>query len=408
MTATPAGMTYADYLKLDQLLSAQQPLSDLHDEMLFIVIHQTKELWMKEMLHELRLAISLVGDDRFAEAYKAMARISRIQAVMTLSWDVLSTLTPVDYMKFRHVLGTISGFQSAQFREIEYRLGLKEPSFLDHYDEGSDRARASCSRRSTSRACAKRRSARSNGPGSTSATARSRRSPPPGSIVYRDAERWFELYELAEKLVDIDDALAMLAAQACADRRADHRQQARYRRLGRRALSALDPRQARVPRAVVAEDRSLSFKRLFSRSLSADPERLHFAAHSHHLWPDASFDGQVAAWTDAARLADRKWDRIMDEVWPEAQACRARARQRRSGRHRLFVEHARFPGPPGRRGCPRADPRRLRVLTSDGEFHSARRQFARWAEEGWLALDERGGRSTACSTSWRARAASMI
>ena len=78
MTATPAGMTYADYLKLDQLLSAQQPLSKLHDEMLFIVIHQTKELWMKEMLHELVLAIDLISEDRFAEAYKSMARISRI------------------------------------------------------------------------------------------------------------------------------------------------------------------------------------------------------------------------------------------------------------------------------------------------------------------------------------------
>src|ERR671939_17178 len=133
MPAPPAGMTYADYLKLDQLLSAQQPLSGLHDEMLFIVIHQTKELWMKEMLHELRLAIALLGEERFAEAYKAMARISRIQAVMTLSWDVLSTLTPVDYMKFRHVLGTSSGFQSAQFREIEYRLGLKQPTYVEHY-----------------------------------------------------------------------------------------------------------------------------------------------------------------------------------------------------------------------------------------------------------------------------------
>ena len=98
MTATPAGMTYADYLKLDSLLSAQQPISDLHDEMLFVIIHQTKELWMKQMLHELRLAISLLGEDRFAEAYKAMARISRIQSVMTLSWDVLSTLTPVDFL----------------------------------------------------------------------------------------------------------------------------------------------------------------------------------------------------------------------------------------------------------------------------------------------------------------------
>src|SRR5436190_19242085 len=137
MTATPAGMTYADYLKLDQLLSAQKPLSDLHDEMLFIVIHQTKELWMKQLLHELRFAVTLVQEDRFAEAYKAMARISRIQAVMTLSWDVLSTLTPVDYLKFRNVLGTSSGFQSEQFREIEFRLGLKEPNFLQQYDEGS-------------------------------------------------------------------------------------------------------------------------------------------------------------------------------------------------------------------------------------------------------------------------------
>src|SRR6476619_7627112 len=137
MTATPAGMTYAEYLKLEPLLSAQQPLSNLHDEMLFIVIHQTKELWMKELLHELRYAIGLVEADRFAEAYKAMARISRIQAVMTLSWDVLSTLTPVDYLKFRSVLGTSSGFQSAQFREIEFRLGIKAPNFVNHYAEAS-------------------------------------------------------------------------------------------------------------------------------------------------------------------------------------------------------------------------------------------------------------------------------
>src|SRR5436309_15394655 len=142
MSATPNGMTYADYLRLDTLLSAQQPLSDHHDEMLFIIIHQAKELWMKELLHELRFAAGLIGDDRYAEAYKAMARISRIQAVMTLSWDVLSTLTPVDYLKFRSVLGTASGFQSAQFREIEYRLGLKDPSYLQHYAEGTqERAR---------------------------------------------------------------------------------------------------------------------------------------------------------------------------------------------------------------------------------------------------------------------------
>jgi tryptophan 2,3-dioxygenase len=207
MTATPAGMTYADYLKLDQLLSAQQPLSNLHDEMLFIVIHQTKELWMKEMLHELELAIGLVGEDRFAEAYKAMARISRIQAVMTLSWDVLSTLTPVDYMKFRDVLGTSSGFQSAQFREIEYRLGLKNPAFLEHYDVGTtarSRLQAALDQPSLREAAtgALVRAGLDIGDGSPEALAAA------WLQVYRDAERWFDLYELAEKLVDIDDALA--------------------------------------------------------------------------------------------------------------------------------------------------------------------------------------------------------
>ena len=207
MTATPAGMTYADYLKLDQLLTAQQPLSDLHDEMLFIVIHQTMELWMKELLHELKFAIALVEDDRFAEAYKAMARISRIQAVMTLSWDVLSTLTPVDYLRFRNVLGTSSGFQSAQFREIEFRLGLKEKNFVSHYDEGSpERAalRKALDEPSLREAAigALERAGFDLGDRSAEAIAAA------WLEVYRDAERWFDLYELAEKLVDIDDALA--------------------------------------------------------------------------------------------------------------------------------------------------------------------------------------------------------
>jgi tryptophan 2,3-dioxygenase len=207
MTATPAGMTYADYLKLDQLLGAQRPLSELHDEMLFIIIHQTKELWMKQMLYELRLAIELVERDRFAEAYKAMARISRIQAVMTLSWDVLSTLTPVDYLKFRSVLGTSSGFQSEQFREIEFRLGLKEPNFVNHYKDGSSERLAleaalhAPSLREASHG-ALERAGFDLADRSTEAIAAA------WLEVYRDAERWFDLYELAEKLVDIDDALA--------------------------------------------------------------------------------------------------------------------------------------------------------------------------------------------------------
>jgi selenocysteine lyase/cysteine desulfurase len=124
----------------------------------------------------------------------------------------------------------------------------------------------------------------------------------------------------------------------------------------------------------------LSFKALFSRSLSADPERLHFAAHSHHLWPDASFDGHMQAWNDAARLVDRKWDKVMDEVWPAAQ--REVAAELGTGQpdavafapntHELLVRL--FSALPANRP--------VRVLTSDGEFHSARRQFARWEEAG--------------------------
>jgi tryptophan 2,3-dioxygenase len=206
MSDAPDGMTYADYLDLKALLGAQKPRSDHHDEMLFIVIHQTKELWMKEMLHELRFAVRLIGEGRYAEAYKSMARISRIQAVMTLSWDVLSTLTPVDYLKFRHVLGTASGFQSAQFREIEFRLGLKEPKFVDHYPEGSaerealELALAQPSLREAARG-ALERAGFDLGDGSTEALAKA------WLEVYRDSERWFELYGLAEKLLDIDDAM---------------------------------------------------------------------------------------------------------------------------------------------------------------------------------------------------------
>jgi len=208
MTATPAGMTYADYLALDQLLTAQKPLSDLHDEMLFIVIHQTKELWLKQMIHELDLAIGLVNEDRFSPAYKAMSRISRIQSVMTLSWEVLSTLTPVDYMKFRHVLGTSSGFQSAQFRELEFKFGIKNPAFLEYHKdipELAARLKAALegqSLRDASHAALERAGFdlgdRSEGAISSA-----------WLEIYRNADRWFELYQLAEKLVDIDDALSM-------------------------------------------------------------------------------------------------------------------------------------------------------------------------------------------------------
>src|SRR5688572_29273987 len=128
-------MTYARYLALDELLAAQRPLSDRHDELLFIVIHQAKELWLKEIVHEVRLARGLVAGGDLEPAYKALARVSRIQTVMTLSWDILATMTPADYLSFRERLGTSSGFQSHQFRTLEYLLGLKDESFLRFHQE---------------------------------------------------------------------------------------------------------------------------------------------------------------------------------------------------------------------------------------------------------------------------------
>ena len=132
----------------------------------------------------------------------------------------------------------------------------------------------------------------------------------------------------------------------------------------------------------------MSFKHLFSRALGSDPGRLHLAAHSHHLWPDASFDGQTEAWNDAARLADRKWDRVMGEIWPEAQARVAAELGTgapdcivfSSNTHDFIVRLL--------AAVPRANGAKLRVLTTDGEFHSARRQLARWAEDGWLELEK--------------------
>jgi selenocysteine lyase/cysteine desulfurase len=130
----------------------------------------------------------------------------------------------------------------------------------------------------------------------------------------------------------------------------------------------------------------LSFKGLFSRSLGADPARLHFAAHSHHLWPDASFEGQMEAWNDAARLADRKWDKVMDEVWPAAQA--EVAAELGTGQPDAIVFAPNTHDLLVRLFAAQAPSWPIRVLTSDGEFHSARRQFARW-EEGGVAVVER-------------------
>lgn len=132
----------------------------------------------------------------------------------------------------------------------------------------------------------------------------------------------------------------------------------------------------------------MNFKELFSRSLSADETRLHFASHSHHLWPDASFEGQVEAWNDAARLADRKWEKVMDEVWPEAQRHVARELGTKRPDAIVFASNTHDFLVRLWSAAPRRAGRALRVLTSGGEFHSARRQFTRWAESGDILLEE--------------------
>jgi tryptophan 2,3-dioxygenase len=126
-------MTYSGYLQLDKLLAAQTPLSDPphHDEMLFIIQHQTSELWFKLVLHELRAAIAFVQKDALEPCFKILARVKHIQAQLVSQWSVLATLTPTEYGEFRHVLGPASGFQSPQHRLIEFLLGNKNRAMLE-------------------------------------------------------------------------------------------------------------------------------------------------------------------------------------------------------------------------------------------------------------------------------------
>ncbi|MDG5487193.1 tryptophan 2,3-dioxygenase [Sphingomonas sp. BGYR3] len=200
-------MTYGRYLALDAILSAQHPLSDRHDELLFVIIHQTKELWLKQIIAELTAAIPLIDQDQLTQAYKSLARISRIQAVMTLSWDVLATMTPSDYSRFRHVLGGSSGFQSDQFRTVEVMLGIRDgvrhgPMTADAATRPSlwDAANAALGRAGFDLP-----------PPRADWSAAYRPDPlveAGWAAVYRDPERYWNLYQLAEKLVDVDDAMA--------------------------------------------------------------------------------------------------------------------------------------------------------------------------------------------------------
>lgn len=207
-------MAYGDYLGLDAILSAQNPLSTAHDEMLFIIQHQTSELWMRLALHELRSARDMLGADDIRPAFKLLSRVARIFEQLNSAWDVLRTMTPSDYTTFREALGQSSGFQSAQYREIEFLLGNRNPAMIRphaHRAEIAARLEAELERPSLYDCALSRLAAAVPLP--DDAVARDRATPhtPHNAIqagwatVYHDPSRYWDLYELAEKLVDLED-----------------------------------------------------------------------------------------------------------------------------------------------------------------------------------------------------------
>jgi tryptophan 2,3-dioxygenase len=210
-------MTYGEYLKLDQILSNQIRLSDHHDEMLFIIIHQTSELWMKLILHEMNSAIESIQNGDLSSSFKRLARVSRIQAQIIQSWDVLSTLTPSEYIEFRDSLGQASGFQSYQYRMIEFALGYKTKHILKIYEKDQElysklkKAIEAPSIYDVSiKALAKAGFEINPDVLSRDYTTPYKEDDTVRKAwleVYKDVEKYWDLYELAEKLVDIEDSL---------------------------------------------------------------------------------------------------------------------------------------------------------------------------------------------------------
>jgi tryptophan 2,3-dioxygenase len=207
-------VTYSSYLDLDRVLSAQHPASGAHDEMLFIVVHQASELWLKLGLHELSAARTLIAAGDLSPAFKMLARVARAQGQLISSWDVLSTMTPHDYSRVRPHLGQSSGFQSAQYRLMEFMLGGRNPDMVTMHEatpEVAAELRAELHRPSlydeVIRLLARRGFAI---PAEVLERGLDRPHETSEAIVeawaqvYRDPERYWDLYELAEKLVDLE------------------------------------------------------------------------------------------------------------------------------------------------------------------------------------------------------------
>ncbi|MBC7994794.1 MAG: tryptophan 2,3-dioxygenase [Rhizobacter sp.] len=212
-------MSYGDYLHLDEVLNAQVPLSPDHNEMLFIVQHQTSELWMKLMLHELGAAIQCVASDDLGSAFKMLARVSKIMEQLVHAWDVLATMTPPEYSAIRPYLSNSSGFQSWQYRCIEFSLGNKNAAMLKpHSHRPEILARVEAAWRAPSlydealRLLARRGLAL---PAShttrdwTQPYATSREVEEAWLVVYRDPKQHWDLYQLGEELTDLEDAFRL-------------------------------------------------------------------------------------------------------------------------------------------------------------------------------------------------------
>lgn len=218
-------LTYAGYLRLDLLLTAQLPLSGgagrapRHDEMLFIIQHQTSELWMKLMIHELKAAIAFVRADRLDACFKILARVKAIQKQLFEQWAVLETLTPSEFEGFRPALATSSGFQSAQYRALEFLLGNKAPSLVDvfRYDAAIHAELTALLEAPSLYDEFLRHLARRGLPVPLACVERDWTQPYVRNAdlvsvfktIYDDPERWWDAYEMAEKLVDVEESFQL-------------------------------------------------------------------------------------------------------------------------------------------------------------------------------------------------------
>jgi tryptophan 2,3-dioxygenase len=210
-------MSYGSYLSLDQLLTAQHPVSvpEHHDELLFIIQHQTTELWLKQLLHELSSARELLASDDLREALKRVARVKKIQDVMTQQWAILATLTPTEYAQFRGSLGSSSGFQSVQYRAVEFALGNKNEKMLGVFsDHPANLALLTAEwEKPTLYDEFLRFAARRGLPIPAEILDRDVREPyrmtpelvPVIREIYQDPSRYWDLYEACEDLVDLED-----------------------------------------------------------------------------------------------------------------------------------------------------------------------------------------------------------